>query len=97
MAERGTGGRHSDPVRVTALEVASKAPIEPCERCIGRLFVANGAAVPSGVADNQVLHADDLPPNARVIRATDGIADVRRDPDRLTILVGEDSRVVDAV
>jgi hypothetical protein len=75
----------------------AKAPIEPCKQCVGRLLVAKGAAAPSGVAENQVLHADDLPPNTRIIRATDGIADVRRDPDRLTILVDEDDRVVDAV
>lgn len=75
----------------------TRAPIEPCKACIGRHFVAKGAAVPSGMNENQVLRADDLPPNSRIIRATDGIADVHRDPDRLTILVGENDRVVDAV
>jgi hypothetical protein len=75
----------------------ARAPIEPCKDCIGRHFVAKGAAVPSGMNENQVLRADDLPPDSRIIRATDGIADVHRDPDRLTILLGEDDRVVDAV
>jgi hypothetical protein len=75
----------------------ARAPIEPCKDCIGRHFVAKGAAVPSGMDETQVLRAENLPPDSRIIRATDGIADVHRDPDRLTILVGEDDRVVDAV
>jgi hypothetical protein len=75
----------------------ARAPIEPCKACIGRHFVAKGAAVPSGMNENQVLRADNLPPDSRIIRATDGIADVHRNPDRLAILVGEDDRVVDAV
>jgi hypothetical protein len=73
------------------------APIEACTNCVGRHFVAKGAAAPSGMDESQVLHAENLPPNTRIIRATDGIADVNRNPDRLTILVGEDGRVVDAV
>jgi len=75
----------------------AKAPVEPCKRCVGRYFVQKGGTVPTGMGENQILRADDLPPDTRIIRATDGISDVRRDPDRLTILVGEDNRVVDAV
>jgi hypothetical protein len=39
---------------------------------------------------------DGLPPHTRVIRASDGTSEVRRDPGRVTILVGEDRRIVDA-
>jgi hypothetical protein len=74
-----------------------KAPIEPCQPCLGRYLVAKGDAAPAGVAADQVLREDDLPPNSRVIRSTDGIADVHRNPDRLTVLVGEDGRIVDAI
>jgi hypothetical protein len=49
------------------------------------------------VAADRIVREDDLPPNTRIIRSTDGIADVRHDPDRLTILVGEDGRIDDAV
>lgn len=74
-----------------------KAPIEPCKQCVGRYFVAKGSAMPAGMAASQVVQEGDLPPNVRVIRSTDRISDVRRNPDRLTILVGEDGRIVDAV
>jgi len=75
----------------------AKAPVEPCKQCVGRYFVAKGDAAPAGATADQILREDDLPPNTRVIRSTDGIADVRHDPDRLTVLVGEDGRIIDAV
>ena len=75
----------------------AKPPIEPCKQCVGRYFVATGGAAPAGVAADRIVRQDDLPPNTRIIRSTDGIADVRHDPDRLTILVGEDGRIDDAV
>jgi len=75
----------------------AKPPIEPCQQCVGRYFVAKGSAAPAGVAADGIVREDDLPPNTRIIRSTDGISDVRRDPDRLTILVGEDGRIDDAV
>lgn len=75
----------------------AKPPIEPCKQCVGRYFVAKGGAAPAGVAADGIVREDDLPPNTRIIRSTDGISDVRRDPDRLTILVGEDGRIDDAV
>jgi len=73
-----------------------KPPVAPCEKCVGRTFVAKGSAAPAGLTAAQIVREDDLPPHARVIRASDGIADVRRNPDRLTILLGEDGRIVDA-
>ena len=75
----------------------AKAPVEPCKQCVGQYFVAKGGAAPAGVAADRIVREDDLPPNTRIIRSTDGIADVRHDPDRLTILVGEDGRIDDAV
>lgn len=77
--------------------VEARAPAAPCAPCIGRHFVAKGDAAPPGLDADQTLREEDLPPNTRVIRPTDGIADVQRNPDRLTILIGEDGRVVDAV
>ncbi|MFO1028230.1 MAG: hypothetical protein U1E70_23900 [Acetobacteraceae bacterium] len=71
-------------------------PADPCKPCIGRQYVAKGEAVPAGVPQDQVLRQEDLPPNARVIRPNDGISDLGRNPGRLTLVIGEDGRVVDA-
>jgi len=75
----------------------ARAPAAACSPCVGRYLVAKGDSAPAGVAADQVVRAEDLPPNSRVIRATDGIADVNRNPNRLTILLGEDNRIIDAV
>jgi hypothetical protein len=74
----------------------AKAPAEPCAKCVGRFFVAKGATPPAGLSADQVVREDALPPNTRIIRATDGISDVSHNPNRLTILIGEDGHVIDA-
>jgi hypothetical protein len=77
--------------------VEATAPVDPCTKCIGQYFVAKGDTAPAGVPADQLLRQESLPPTARVIRPNDGIGDVQRNPDRLTLVVGDDGRVVDAV
>jgi hypothetical protein len=77
--------------------VEVKVPENPCGPCVGKHFVAKGAAVPAGVASADVVHQEDLPPDARVLMPTDGIRDMRTNPNRLTVIVGEDGRIVDAI
>jgi len=72
-------------------------PIDPCSKCIGQYFLAKGDTAPAGVPADQLLRQENLPANARVIRPNDGIGDVQRNPDRLTLVIGDDGRVVDAV
>lgn len=76
------------------VEVA--APSDPCRPCVGRHYVGKGEAAPAGVAPDQVLRQEDLPPNVRVIRPNDGIGDMQHNPARLTLVIGEDGRVADA-
>jgi len=40
---------------------------------------------------------EDLPANTRILKPTDGITDMRANPNRLTIVIGEDGRIVDAI
>lgn len=76
--------------------VEARIPPAPCNPCIGRHFVAKGATPPSGVAAGEILREEDLPPNTRIVRPTDGVGDVRPNPNRLTLLLGEDGRVTEA-
>jgi len=75
----------------------AKAPDDPCGPCVGKHFVAKGAAAPAGVAASDIVRQEDLPPETRVLLPTDGIKDMRTNPNRLTIVVGEDGRIVDAI
>ncbi len=71
------------------------SPSSPCGPCVGKYFVAKGAA-PAGVPADEIVRQEDLPPKARVIGPGDGIDDMRSNPNRLTIIVSEDGRIVDA-
>ncbi|MGE4048039.1 MAG: hypothetical protein AB7F35_24485 [Acetobacteraceae bacterium] len=89
----------TNSVLLAGLSGAAEAepPGEPCKACIGQYFVAKGTTAPTDLRPDQILRAEHLPPDTRIIQAADGITDLRRDPNRLTIVVGEDSRVADAV
>lgn len=67
-----------------------------CGPCVGKLFVAKGAAAPAGAASGDVVREEDLPVNSRIIRPNDGIGDMHANPNRLTIVLGEDGRIVGA-
>jgi hypothetical protein len=77
--------------------VEVKSPSEACSPCIGKQFVAKGAAAPAGTPATEVVQEENLPAHARVVRPTDGIDDMRPNPNRLTLVIGEDGRIVDAV
>ncbi len=72
------------------------APKEDCAKCRGKFFVAKGAQPPAGAAADNVVREADLPWNLRVIKPTDGIPSYAFDPNRLTLVLSEDGRIVDA-
>ena len=72
------------------------APKEDCAKCRGKFFVAKGAQPPSGAAADSVVREADLPWNLRVIKPTDGLPNYAFDPNRLTLVLSEDGRIVDA-
>ena len=74
----------------------AKPPHEVCGPCVGKLFLRKGAAAPAGTPAGTIVREEELPPKARVVGPADGIADVRSDPNRLTLVIGEDGRIVDA-
>ena len=71
-------------------------PKEDCAKCLGKYFVAKGANPPAGVAADNVVREADLPYTLRVVKPTDGIASYAVDPNRLTLLLSEDGRIIDA-
>ncbi len=72
------------------------APKEDCAKCRGKIFVAKGAQPPAGAAATSVVREADLPWNLRVIKPTDGLPNYAFDPNRLTLVLSEDGRIVDA-
>jgi hypothetical protein len=76
--------------------VDGEAAGEDCSKCVGKYFVAKGGSLPSGVSDADAVREEQLPANLRVIKATDGLGKLETDPNRLTIVVGTDGRIVGA-
>ncbi len=71
------------------------APKQDCAKCIGKYFVAKGADPPAGVAADDIVREADLPWPLRIIKPTDGIPSYAFDPNRLTLVLSEDGRIVD--
>ena len=75
----------------------AKAPAELCGKdCVGRYLVAKGGQAPAGVPAAQTVQESDLPAGTRIVRPSDGIANMSHDPNRLTLMLGEDGRIVSA-
>ena len=92
---RVRGGNNAISLKTIPGYAETPAPKEDCAKCIGKFFVAKGANPPAGgTADNTVREAD-LPYMLRIIKPTDGIPSYALEPNRLTLLLSEDGRIVD--
>jgi hypothetical protein len=77
---------------------AEAAPArDDCAKCVGKYFVAKGAAVPSGKTAAEVVRETDLPATLRVIKASEGIGTLDSDPNRLNLLLDDDGRIEMAI
>jgi hypothetical protein len=89
----------SNPVTVKELPGFAEGPPAPesCAKCVGKYFVPKGGALPAGKTEADVVKEEHLPSSLRVIKPTDGIGKLESDPNRLTLVVGEDGRIVGVV
>lgn len=71
-------------------------PKEDCAMCRGKFFVAKGAQPPAGAPADSIVREADLPWTLRVIRPTDGLPSYAFNPNRLTLVLSEDNRIVDS-
>jgi hypothetical protein len=70
---------------------------EDCSKCVGKVFVAKGAAMPAGKSAADVVKEEQLPPLSRVIKPSDGIAGADSNPNRLTIVLSKDGTISSAI
>jgi hypothetical protein len=62
-------------------------------KIVGMTYVPKGGSAPAG---GSAIRAEELPPNTKVIGPTDGMNDQTRDPNRLTLFIAADGKVLDA-
>jgi hypothetical protein len=67
-----------------------------CAQCIGKVFVAKGDSPPAGVPAAEIVREEDLLWEVRVVKPRDGIHSYTINPNRLTVVLSEEGRVVDA-
>ncbi|MBI2738134.1 MAG: hypothetical protein HYX38_16505 [Rhodospirillales bacterium] len=92
---RVRGGNNAISLKAIPGYAEAAPPKEDCAKCLGKFFVAKGANPPAGAAADNVVREADLPYTLRVIKPTDGIPSYALDPNRLTLLLSEDGRIVD--
>jgi hypothetical protein len=73
--------------------IEQAAPKADCAQCIGKVFAFKGAANPPADA----VREESLPWKLRVIKVNEGVASFDVDPNRLSLLLGDDNKIVAAL
>jgi hypothetical protein len=71
---------------------SATTPID-CSACVGKYFLHKGETA-GGRAINSIVREEDLPHTLRVIRSTDGVGALDSQPNRMTLILDEDGKVV---
>jgi hypothetical protein len=77
--------------------VEGKGSGEDCSKCVGKVFVAKGAPLPSGKSAADVVKEEQLPTVSRVIKHSDGIPSAESNPNRLTLVLSRDGTITSAI
>jgi hypothetical protein len=63
-----------------------------CSNCVGKTYVPKGGSA----GGKDAVREEDLPASTRVLRDNDGIRKLDTDPNRLTLILGANDRIVEA-
>jgi hypothetical protein len=86
-------------VTLRAIPGYSEAPAPPndCSECIGKYYLPKGETAPAGVSAESMVREESLPTTVHVIKAGEGIRKLDTDPNRLTLVLNDEGRIVIAV
>ncbi|HUA24957.1 MAG TPA: hypothetical protein VMA54_12615 [Steroidobacteraceae bacterium] len=89
----------SDSVSVMQLPgyAEGKPSVEDCSKCVGKTFVAKGAAAPAGKSASDLVREEKLPAATRIIRPSEGIPSADSNPNRLTLILNKEGKITAAV
>jgi hypothetical protein len=73
---------------------SSTKPID-CTACTGKYFLRKGETA-NGHAKEALVREEDLPHTLRVIRSTEGVGALDSQPNRMTLILDEDGKIVTA-
>ena len=75
---------------------AASRPID-CSGCVGKYFARKGEAVPANRAKETIVREEELPHNLRILRESEGAGSLYSDPNRITILLDGDKKIIMAM
>jgi hypothetical protein len=86
-------------VTLHAIPGYMEAPAAPgdCTDCIGKYYLAKGETAPAGINADSIVREESLPNTVHVIKAGEGIRKLDSDPNRLTLVLNDEGRIVIAV
>lgn len=87
----------TNAIAVTALPgyAEAKSLADDCGTCVGKTLLPKGGTGSSGRTD--AVREDQLPPDTRIVRPADGMKEAESNPNRLTLILDKDNRIVTAV
>src|SRR6202034_2049143 len=87
----------TNAVSVTALPgySESKCTLEDCGKCVGKTFIPKGGSGSGGRGEG--VREEQVPPQTRIVRPSDGIAEAASNPNRLTLILDKNNRILTAV
>jgi len=74
--------------------VRATISVNDCANCVGKKFAPEGSTLQP---QQEVVRKEDLPKLLRMIKASDGIRGSKQDPNRLTLLLGDDNTILEAL
>jgi hypothetical protein len=74
----------------------AKFTADDCGSCVGKVLIPRGGGAASASRADAVRE-DQLPPDIRVVRPADGMKEAESNPNRLTLILDKDNRIVTAV
>ena len=69
-------------------KVEAAIPVDDCHNCVGQPLATGGA---------DAISRDKLPKDTRILSPSEPFTDVRPDPNRLTLLIGDDGKIIEAM
>ena len=85
----------TNAISVTALPgyAEAKPLADDCGACVGKILAPKGATG----SRSEAVREDQLPPDTRIVRPADGMKEAESNPNRLTLILDKDNRIVTAV
>jgi hypothetical protein len=73
----------------------SKSALQDCGKCVGKRFISKGGS--GSAARGELVREEQMPPETRIVRPSDGIPSADSNPNRLTLILDKDDRILTAV